>query len=192
MIKVTTIFYSIQGEGTNTGIPSIFIRLYGCNLKCSFCDDLLHTEKYTPYTYDEILDEIKKYSAKDIIITGGEPTIYDLKEFISFLQSNKYKVSIETNGYKFENIQNADWITYSPKDWTNIHTVGFNELKCIVNTKSDIQPLLDLKINKQIFIQAENYVLKPNMENINHSIELVKKYPQFRLSVQTHKFLGVE
>lgn len=191
-LKVTTIFYSIQGEATNTGIASIFIRLYGCNLECSFCDDLLHTDKYTSYTYQEVLETIQQYPGKDIIITGGEPSIYDLNEFISFLQTHGYKISIESNGYKFENIVKADWITYSPKDWGNIHTSGFNELKCIVNTESNIQPLLDLKTDKPLFIQAENFVHTPNMKNIAHCIELVKQYPKFRLSVQTHKFLGVD
>lgn len=191
-LKVTTIFYSIQGEATNTGIASIFIRLYGCNLECSFCDDLLHTDKYTSYTYQEVLETIQQYPGKDIIITGGEPSIYDLNEFISFLQTHGYKISIESNGYKFENIVKADWITYSPKDWGNIHTTGFNELKFIVNTYSDIQPILNLKINQPLFIQAENYMETPNMTNIAYCIELVKQYPQFRLSVQTHKFLGMQ
>ena len=192
MLKVTTIFYSVQGEGTNTGIPSIFVRLFGCNLECSFCDDLLHTDKYTNYTYEEVLEEIKQYPGKDIIITGGEPSIYDLNEFITVLQEHGYTISIESNGYKFENIEKANWITYSPKDWDNIHTTGFSELKCVVNTESNIQPLLDLNIEQTIFIQAENFVHTPNMTNIAHCVELVKQYPQLRLSVQTHKFLGVD
>lgn len=192
MLKVTTIFYSVQGEATNTGIPSIFVRLYGCNLECPFCDDLLHTDKYTPYTYDDVLEEIKQYPAKDIIITGGEPSIYNLNEFINFMQSHGYAISVESNGYNFENIKQANWITYSPKDWNKIHETGYNELKCVVNTETDIQPLLDLKIKQPIFIQAENHIHTPNMTNITHCIELVKKYPQLRLSVQTHKFLGVD
>jgi len=192
MLKVTTIFYSVQGEATNTGVPSIFIRLFGCNLECSFCDDLLHTDKYTDYTYEDVFKEIKQYPGNNIIITGGEPSIYDLNAFITFLQEHGYTVSIETNGFKFENIQKANWITYSPKDWNSIHKTGFNELKCIVNTETDLQPLLALQIEQPIFIQAENHVHTPNMTNITHCIEIVKQYPQFRLSVQTHKFLGVD
>lgn len=191
-LKVTTIFYSIQGEATNTGIPSIFIRLYGCNLKCSFCDDLLHTDKYILYTYEDILSKIKQYPGKDVIITGGEPSLYDLNDFISFLQTCGYKVSIESNGFKFENIMKADWITYSPKDWKNVHSTGFNELKFIVNESSDIQLLLDIKTDKPLFIQAENFLHTPNMKNINYCIKIVKQYPQFRLSVQTHKFLEID
>lgn len=192
MLKITTFFYSIQGEGTNMGKPSIFIRLYGCNLDCSFCDDHWHKGKYQEYTFEQVLERVKVYKSKEIVITGGEPSIYDLNEFIAFMQSYGYNISVETNGYKFKNIQQANWIAYSPKDWNNIHTTGYNELKCIVNINSDIQPLLDLKIEQPIFIQAENYFDKVNMSNSNYCIELVKKYPKLRLSIQIHKFLGVE
>jgi organic radical activating enzyme len=192
VLKVTTLFYSIQGEGTNVGKASIFIRLYGCNLECSFCDDHWHKEAYQEQSFEQILKQIKIYPSKNIIITGGEPSIYDLNEFIAFMQSHHYNISVETNGYKFENIQQANWITYSPKDWNIIYTTGYNELKCIVNTDSDIQPLLDLEIEQSIFIQAENYFDTIHEENSNYCVELVKRYPKFRLSVQIHKFLGVE
>ena len=88
-LKVTTIFCSIQGEATHTGQATIFIRLYGCNLDCSFCDDLLHKESYTPLSYRDILDEISQYETKNVIITGGEASIYDLNDFIEFLQSRQ-------------------------------------------------------------------------------------------------------
>ena len=192
MLKVTTLFYSIQGEGTNMGKPSIFIRLYGCNLDCSFCDDHWHKGAYQEYSFEQLLESVKIYTSKEIIITGGEPSIYDLNDFIVFMQSHGYNISVETNGYEFENIKQANWITYSPKDWNNIYTIGYNELKCIVNRDSDIQPLLDLEIEQPLFIQAENYFDEIHEENSNYCVELVKMYPKFRLSVQIHKFLGVE
>ncbi|MGV6830566.1 MAG: 7-carboxy-7-deazaguanine synthase QueE [bacterium] len=191
-IKVTTIFCSIQGEATHIGKSTIFIRLYGCNLDCSFCDDLLHTKSYTPYSYDDIMDEISQYKTKHIIITGGEPSIYDLNEFIHFLQKHKYYVSIETNGFNFENIKQANWITYSPKDWSKIHLDYCDEYKFVVNHKSNIEPILELKTEKPIYIQAENFVETPNMVNIQYCMEIVKKYPKFKLSVQLHKFLQIK
>lgn len=191
MLHVTTIFYSIQGEATHTGIPSVFVRLHGCNLDCSFCDDLLHKQNYTLYTFDQILSEISQYPSKQIIITGGEPTINDLNSFILFLQDYGYFVSIETNGYKLQNIERADWITYSPKDWDNIHQEGYNELKFVVNRCSDITKILEIDNLKPIFIQPENHFETPNMDNTRHCIELVQKYPHLRLSIQTHKFLEI-
>jgi len=190
-LKVTTIFYSIQGEATHMGKASIFIRLYGCNLECPFCDDLLHTEKYTSYAYEEILNEIKKYPSKHIIITGGEPSIYDLNEFITFLQQQDYYISIETNGYNFKNISNADWITYSPKDWTKIDLNHADEFKFVVNQQTDIKPLLELKTTKPMFIQPENGLHIPDMTNIQHCIKLVQQHSHFKLSVQMHKFLKI-
>lgn len=190
-LKVTTIFYSIQGEATHMGKASIFIRLYGCNLECPFCDDLLHTEKYTSYTYKEVLNEIKEYPSKHIIITGGEPSIYNLNEFITFLQQQDYYVSIETNGFNFSNISNADWITYSPKDWTQIDLTHADEFKFVVSQQTDIKPLLGLKTTTPMYIQPENGLHIPNMENIQHCIELVQQHPRFKLSVQMHKFLEI-
>lgn len=192
-LKISTIFYSIQGEATHTGEASIFIRLYGCNLDCSFCDDLLHTDRnsISEYTYKQILEEIKQFPSKNIIITGGEASIYNLNEFIDFLHKYGYYISIETNGFNFSNIKNADWITYSPKDWQNIDENHCSEFKFVVNSNTNIDPILNLDTNKPIYIQPENYIETPNMDNIARCIKLVQKYPQFKLSVQMHKFLGV-
>lgn len=191
-LKVTTIFYSIQGEASHTGMASIFIRLHGCNLDCSFCDDLLHKENYTNYNYEEILDEIKQYESNNIIITGGEPSIYNLNNFIELLQANKYYVAIETNGFNFENIKSASWITYSPKDWSNIDLDYCDEFKFIVNSTIDMSSILNIKTLKPLFIQPENYFDTPNMDNIKYCTKLVQKYPRFKLSVQIHKFLNIK
>ena len=192
VLKVVEIFYSLQGEGTFTGVPSIFIRLHGCNLSCSFCDDALHKGDYKAYNFEQIFNEIKKYPAKQIIITGGEPSIYDLNDFIDFLQNRGYFVCIESNGYKIENIKKANWITYSPKDWDNIIKDGWSELKFIVSKQSDLTKIVSIESDKPIFVQPLNFFDKPDMENLDFCIELVKKYPHLKLSIQMHKFLGVK
>ncbi len=191
MLKVVEIFYSIQGEGHFSGVPSVFIRLHGCNLACSFCDDALHKGDYELYSFDKIIDEIKAYPSKQIIITGGEPTLYDLNDFIGFLQDLGYFVCIESNGYKFENVKSADWITYSPKDWDNIERNGWNEIKFIVSKDSKIEKILNFRADREIFIQPLNFFDKPNVENLDFCIEFVKKQPYLKLSIQMHKFLGV-
>ncbi len=192
MLRVSSIFYSIQGEGTHAGIASIFVRLYGCNLSCDFCDDELHKTTLEEMSYDEVYRRISIYPAKHVIITGGEPTIYDLNDFILYLHKRGYYVSIETNGYDFDNIKKADWITYSPKDWDNIKSEGYDELKCIVDRSSPVEKLLKISSVKRIFIQPQNFMHTPDMENVHFCVELVKKYPErFRLSMQMHKFIGV-
>ncbi len=192
MLKVSSIFYSIQGEGAHSGEASVFVRLYGCNLTCDFCDDELHKSVMNEMSFEELLKKIKTYPSKSIIITGGEPSIYNLRPFISFLHKSSYRVSVETNGYSFENIKNADWVTYSPKDWDYIEDEGFDELKFVVDKNSPIEKILNIHCIKPIYIQPQNFMHKPNMENVNFCIDFVKRYPQkFRLSVQMHKFLGV-
>ncbi|HHD83957.1 MAG TPA: 7-carboxy-7-deazaguanine synthase QueE [Campylobacteraceae bacterium] len=193
MLKVSSIFYSIQGEGTHAGIASIFVRLYGCNLTCDFCDDELHKTTLEEMKYEEVLARIAAYPAKRVIITGGEPSIYDLNPFITFLHRKGYYVSIETNGYDFANVKKADWITYSPKDWDDVKKEGFDEMKFIVDKRSPIEKLLKIESVRHIFLQPQNYMHTPNMENVHYCVELVERYPQkFRLSLQMHKFIGVD
>ncbi len=191
-LKVVSIFYSIQGEGSFTGTPSIFIRLWGCNLECSFCDDELHKGDFISLSFDEVLEKISKYGASQIVITGGEPTLYNLNSFIKFLQKRGYFVTVESNGFKLENIESANWITYSPKDWENILQDGFSEFKFIVNCNSDIAKILEIKSQKPIFIQPENGSSSINHDNLNFALDLVLKYPHLKLSVQLHKFLSID
>lgn len=99
-MQISEIFYSLQGEGINVGVPSIFIRLSGCHLRCTWCDskftwDLKSGEKMTT---EDIIKEIKKYPCKHLVITGGEPLIQQsgLKELLSKLKN--YYVEMETSG----------------------------------------------------------------------------------------------
>ena len=192
MLKIVEFFYSIQGEGSFSGFPCIFIRLHGCNLSCSFCDEDLHTGAYESISNEEMIQRIEDFPSKHVVITGGEPSLNNINDFIDALHVKDYHVAIETNGYKFEHIKNADWITYSPKDWDSLYVEGFNEYKFIVNKNSDIEKILHVNKNKSIYIQPENFKDKINKENTDYCIELVKKYPHLRLSVQLHKYLGVE
>lgn len=192
MLKIVDIFYSIQGEGKFSGYPCIFIRLHGCNLDCYFCDEDLHKGAYESFTCAEILQKIKEHPSQHVVITGGEPSLNDINEFIDALHEKGYSVAVETNGYKFVNIKNADWITYSPKDWNALHVEGFNEYKFVVGRQSDIKKLLHIKSNKPIYIQPQSNKDTVDKKNTDFCIDLVKKNPHFRLSVQLHKYLGVE
>ena len=114
-MKVNEIFYSIQAEGISIGVPSIFIRLAGCNLKCDFCDSKYAYEGKEMF-YEQVIEEIKKYPCKRIIWTGGEPTlqIIDIINIIKLL-GNEYKHEIETNGTNEITPEFFDVITISPK-----------------------------------------------------------------------------
>jgi 7-carboxy-7-deazaguanine synthase len=98
-MKVNEIFYSIQGEGTLIGVPSIFLRLTGCNLRCSFCDTTYAYEQGTEMSIQEILDEIKKFACTYVCLTGGEPLLQkDAPKLIEWLLQKNYKICLETNG----------------------------------------------------------------------------------------------
>jgi len=98
-MKINEIFYSIQGEGNWTGLPNIFIRTTGCNLRCSFCDTKYAYKKGKELTVEEIIEKISQYTCKYICITGGEPLLQkDIFNLIDKLLKKGYKISIETNG----------------------------------------------------------------------------------------------
>ena len=98
-MKVNEIFYSIQGEGILVGVPSIFLRLTGCNLRCSFCDTKYAYLQGKEMSIPAILDKIKKFTCTNICITGGEPLLQkDTIKLIETLLQKNYKICLETNG----------------------------------------------------------------------------------------------
>lgn len=106
-MQVCEIFYSIQGESSFSGLPCIFIRLTGCNLRCIYCDTPYSYDQGTDYTIDAILKEISVYKCKLVLITGGEP-LYQAQthELIESLHAAGYEILLETNGsYSIEQVQ---------------------------------------------------------------------------------------
>ncbi len=98
-MKINELFYSIQGEGLKTGLPTIFIRTAGCNLRCSYCDTTYSYTKGTEMTVKKILDKIVKYPSKNVCVTGGEPLLQkDFSNLLKRLLQKKFSVSLETNG----------------------------------------------------------------------------------------------
>jgi len=98
-MKINEIFYSIQGEGKEAGLPTIFIRTTGCNLRCLFCDTKYAYENGEELATNQIVEKIKKYKCKNICITGGEPLIQkDLMALVDNLLKKDYNILIETNG----------------------------------------------------------------------------------------------
>jgi 7-carboxy-7-deazaguanine synthase len=98
-MKINEIFYSLQGEGSLAGTPSIFLRTSGCNLRCSFCDTTYAYTEGKEMSIQEILDFVKKFSCYSICITGGEPLLQkDLSILMNCLFQKKYTVCLETNG----------------------------------------------------------------------------------------------
>ncbi|MDR3326714.1 MAG: 7-carboxy-7-deazaguanine synthase QueE [Prevotellaceae bacterium] len=192
-MRVVEIFYSLQGEGANTGKPAVFVRLAGCNLDCSYCDTDWKSGK--EMSVEEILLEIKKYPSKMVIWTGGEPTLQLTDEWLSHF--SEFYNCIETNGTNSVP-SGIDYISCSPKVSVEVLRKNFskvNEFRFPVKKGYILPDINDLP-------RADNYFLSPifegndllqnkkNAENLEFCVNFIKENPTWILSFQSHKFLG--
>lgn len=193
-LKVVEIFYSIQGEGANFGKPAIFIRLSHCNKNCWFCDT--DWSKGVVMQVEEILDFIKKFPAKMIIWTGGEPTL-QLNDDVLSLFSDYYNC-IETNGTN-KVPSKIDYITCSPKVSPDILRKNFefvNEFRYPIGSGEAIPDISELPKADNYFVsplflgeEKKRFEIEP--ANIDYCLEFVKNNPTWRISLQLHKILNV-
>ncbi|MDE6048099.1 MAG: 7-carboxy-7-deazaguanine synthase QueE [Paramuribaculum sp.] len=186
MLRVNEIFYSLQGEGFFTGIPAVFVRLSGCNLKCPFCDT--NHSPFTEMAEEDIIREIKKYPAKHIVITGGEPALQLSENFIDLLHENDLFVQIETNG-TVPLPENIDWVTCSPKS-PEVVLRKINELKVLFDGE---KPMLSPEIPAEVFTlqPLDTGIPEDNIKITEAAIRYIKNHPKWRLSLQTHKMLNI-
>lgn len=199
--RIVEIFESLQGEGYNTGMSAIFIRLGKCNLTCAWCDTDYLT--FTMMSLADILGRLKSYTARNIIITGGEPTIQPhLDVLLDALKSAGYCLYLETNGLNPAPPQ-IDYVAASPKA---CYAAKY-EQQCIkqadeVRIVADGNVLAFCAAMEQK-IRAEHYYLSPceqngemNIYDTIRQIGLLNSRPDaavhWQLSVQTHKWAGIE
>jgi organic radical activating enzyme len=188
--RVNDMFYSLQGEGYNTGMASVFVRFAGCNLRCSFCDTI-HAD-YSEMTAEEIVsgvdDLCKEVQGMKplIVLTGGEPTLQVDDALIDLMHQKGYKVAMESNG-TMQPPLHLDWLTVSPKE--RVVVKRCNELKCLFD---------ETGIVNDFGIEADVYYLQPcdvgnesaNQLIVNRCVDYIKAHPHWRLSLQTHKLAG--
>ena len=205
-IKLDSIFTSIQGEGLNTGIPMTFIRLWGCNLKCSFCDTPQPDEPKNTAPRD-IITQVNKIRGENlnICITGGEPfnqpnELYYL--ILSILSSiPDAKIYIETNGTITHPLVTLilrliDYVSVSPKmniQWSQEFIDAADEVRCPITCVDDLEKFdrgLDIlnytgpRLLSPVFINGESIL-------IDFFLDWLKVNPEWRLSVQIHKLLDI-
>jgi len=189
-------FYTIQGEGFNTGKAAYFLRLGGCDVGCVWCDvkDSWDAHKHPQVSYNEMLVYVSRVKAPHVVITGGEPLMYNLTDLTTLFQLNGIKTWIETSG-AHEISGNWDWVCLSPKKFKmpveSIYQYA-NELKIIVYNKTDFDWAIQqaAKVTKacKLYIQPEWSKEKQIMPLI---IDFVKQNPQWTISLQTHKYLDI-
>jgi len=162
-MKINEIFYSIQGEGKWTGMPNIFVRVTGCNLRCSYCDTKYAYDDGKELSIDEIVNHIDKYPCKYVCITGGEPLLqHETPDLINAVIKRNYKISLETNGsINIENIVNKKYLMISL------------DVKCPssnMHEKMHLENIYLLRKNDQLKIIIQN------KEDYNYAKKIIKKY----------------
>lgn len=184
MRRVNDIFYSLQGEGRHTGRAAVFVRFAGCNLRCSFCDT--DFASYREMSDDDIVEEISRYPARFVVLTGGEPTLQADAALISALHRAGFYVAMESNGTHLPP-EGLDWLTCSPKE--RVVVSRCDELKCIFD---GVTPVSDFGI------EARYRYLQPcdvgdaarNADIARRCVAYIERHPEWRLSLQTHKLIG--
>lgn len=195
LYPINEIFYSLQGEGYNTGTASVFIRFSGCNLKCSFCDTDHAT--HTMMSLPSIVEEVMKYhNAPLIVLTGGEPSLYVDKALIKALKITGKYIAIETNGTRALP-QGIDWITLSPKQ----ANTGGGEQPCVLTHCDELKVVYTGQdLNQYDNIKTTHRYLQPcyvndekeRQANLKSCIDAVLNNPKWKLSLQTHKILNIK
>ncbi len=191
MIALAETFYSVQGEGTWTGTPAVFIRLAGCNLNCRFCDTDYSLKEFA--SVEQIVARVHELggACPMVILTGGEPLAQRETSFlIDALRADGRRVHIESNGSIPVDLADDVWLTVSPKERLDARMAArADEVKLIVDGRVPdewLERFGDRKL--PIFLQPEGN--KPT--NVALAVAAAKERPdRFRLGLQTHKFIGV-
>ena len=197
LYRVNSIFYSLQGEGRNTGRAAVFVRFAGCNLRCPFCDTEFDT--FTEMSAEDILDAICDYPSRFIVLTGGEPTLQVDESFVDLLHRHGYEVAMESNGTR-PAPRNLDWLTVSPKtkgEWQEVSGERLpDELKMVVDEYTDPEAFLSPLTSQPspfLFLQpCDTGDAERNAVIMRRCVAYIKSHPQWRLSLQTHKLIGIE
>jgi len=207
MYSVKEIFLTLQGEGAQTGRPAVFCRFAGCNLWsgreqdrstaiCKFCDtDFVGTDgsRGGRYTADQLADVITdEWGAgtekRFVVLTGGEPLLQIDSKLVDALHARGFEVAVETNG-TLEPPRGLDWVCVSPKAGAELRIKSGHELK-LVYPQEGVEP------EDFAGLLFQNFSLQPMdgpdaAKNTRRAIAYCLRHPQWRLSLQTHKALGI-
>jgi 7-carboxy-7-deazaguanine synthase len=189
-------FYTIQGEGFHTGKPAYFIRLGGCDVGCHWCDVKeswdANTHPLTPA--ENIVMNALQYPARAVVVTGGEPSAFNLDYLTSELKKNSVLTFIETSG-AYPLTGNWDWICLSPKKTSPPKPEIFkraHELKVIVYNKDDFkwaeENAQHMNENALLYLQPE---WSKSKEMTPLIVDYVMKNPKWNISLQTHKYMNI-
>ena len=196
--SLVEIFESLQGEGRNTGRQCIFVRFAGCNLKCPWCDTTL-APRFS-LSLDELLTEISTFHSKNIILTGGEPTIAEgMAELVAALKNRGYWIAVETNGTRGVDgapwLEFVDYIATSPKIEEGLDAIKLtaaDEVRVVASQpQAGTVPFCNALQEK---VRANDYYISPcerdGVIDWATAKDVLAELPDWALSVQLHKVLG--
>ena len=194
---INEIFYSLQGEGYYSGTPTVFVLLSGCNLRCPFCDT--QHDSGSVMSEEDIVETVKQYPARHLVITGGEPSLQLTESLVGALHADGRYVAVETNGTRMLP-PNVDWITLSPKsayvEGAEVVLTRADEIKVVYDGIHDPYSQLSTfnpQPSTHLFLQpCDTGDAAKNRQITAAAVEYVKRHPEWRLSLQIHKLLNIQ
>lgn len=196
MLPVMEQFPSLQGEGINTGKAAWFVRLGGCDVGCSFCDvkESWNPELHALLPADDIVENAKSSKLGAVVLTGGEPLKWNLDYLTEELSKNGIYICLETSGSERPSGR-FDWICLSPKKGTAIHSFWLEnaqELKIIIEEETDMVFAEELaaRVGTGCIVQLQpEWSVRDKM--LPFLVRYITEHPEWRLSVQTHKYIKI-
>ena len=226
MYRVNSIFFTLQGEGHNTGRAAVFVRFAGCNLRCPFCDTAF--DSFTEMSADDILSAMLQVAGGPAtkerplmaVLTGGEPTLQVDEALVDLLHQHGYYVAMESNGTR-PAPRNLDWLTVSPKsgEWREkrgewrVESGERSEEWRGARQPDELKVVFDEQTNPEAFLPPLSSLHSPlsslpspllylqpcdtgdqerNAAIVKSCVDYIKEHPWWRLSLQTHKLIGIE
>ena len=204
-LRLTEIFFSLQGESTLVGLPTVFVRLTGCPLRCVYCDTTYAFEGGERWEFDDILKEVDGYGASNVCVTGGEPLAQSTCfEFLSLLCDEGYRVSLETSGaisieevdprvIKVMDLKTPSSGESSRNLWSNItHLTKQDQIKFVVGSNEDFDWLESKVIEYGLNDRVDEVLVSPVYDQ--YPLEamaerVLKSSARLRMQTQLHKLI---
>jgi 7-carboxy-7-deazaguanine synthase len=196
VLPVMEEFYTLQGEGFHTGQAAYFIRIGGCDVGCTWCDakESWNVNEFPPVASDLVVARAKSYPANAIVVTGGEPLLYNMDYLCAELHHNGINIFLETSGSQPMSGK-WDWICVSPKkDSPPLKEIALqaDELKVIIHDDTDFQWGEE---NAHLMSPLCRLYLQPEWSRRNtmmpEIIRYIKANPKWRISLQSHKYMNI-
>jgi len=202
-LKIHEIFSSVQGEGLRLGEPTLFIRLTGCNLRCSFCDTRSAWEEGEELNISQIREKVirmrEQFPVEWVCLTGGEPMLQNIRPLLKTLKEMSFHIQIETNATQYKSLP-VDWITLSPKPELYVVHPKFRkiakEVKIVVShelTQDVIHRLRsEFPVQTPIFLQPQS-MEKWSMDQAQKLLfqSIAAGIKNIRLGIQLHKIYNI-